>query len=114
MLFAICFTQINKLSFVFNISCELQPTSLFSTIVVYVCVFTQLFFSCVHEHLVFTMKNLRFCFCDFHDFVYYFLLYTFDVVVDVNFLLGLSSLNTTTNNIANFFVLCNHPICDYM
>jgi hypothetical protein len=49
LLFAICFTQINKLSFVFNVSCELQPTFLFyvnsllfmlSIIVVHVCVFS--------------------------------------------------------------------------
>jgi hypothetical protein len=49
------------------------------------------------------MKNLRLCFCDFRDFVYNFLLSTFGVVVDVDFFLGLSSLNTTTNNINNFF-----------
>jgi hypothetical protein len=124
LLFAICFTQISKLLFVFNVSCELQPTFLFyvnsllfmlSIIVVHVCVFTQLFFFlCTWTCLVSAMKNLRFCFCDFHDFVYIFLLYTFDVVVDVDFLLGLSSLNTTTNNITNFFVLYNHPIFNYM
>jgi hypothetical protein len=82
LLFAICFTQINKLSFVFNVSCELQPTFLFyvnsllfilSIIVVHICVFTQLFFFlCTWTCLVFAMKNLRFCFCDFHDFVYIF------------------------------------------
>jgi len=60
------------------------------------------------------MKNLRFCFCDSHDFVYNFLLYTFNVVVDVDFLLGLSSLNTTMNNITIFLVLYIHPICYYM
>lgn len=62
LLFAICFTQINKLSFVFNVSCELQPTFLFyvnsllfmlSIIVVHVCVFNQLIFSCVHKHVWF-------------------------------------------------------------
>jgi hypothetical protein len=66
-LFAICFTQINKLCLFFNISCELQSTFLFyvnsllfmlSIIVVHVCVFTQLFFSCVHEHVWFAQWKI--------------------------------------------------------
>jgi hypothetical protein len=53
LLFTICFIQINKLSLVFYVSCELQPTFLFYAssllftlliIVVHVCVFNELFF----------------------------------------------------------------------
>jgi hypothetical protein len=125
LLFIICFTQITKLSFVFNVSCELQPTFLFyfnsllfilSIIVVHVCVFTQLFFLFFVYMNMFGFCNEKFkvLFLWFSWFSLYFLLYTFDVIVDVDFLLSLSSLNTTTNNITNFFVLYNHPICDYM
>jgi len=69
LLFIICFTQITKLSFVFNVSCELQPTFLFyfnsllfilSIIVVHVCVFTQLFFFFffLHEHVWFLQLKI--------------------------------------------------------
>lgn len=87
----------------------------YSQLLLFMYMFSPNFFFLVcMDMFYFCNEKFKVLFLWFSWICLYFLLYTFDVVVDVDFLLSLSSLNTTTNNITNFFVSYNHPICDYM